>query len=304
MRLVWGALWFVIVLLCAGLIKLLSDNILYAAIMRYLGTYGIAEGDLIAVVTTNLVPIIATIAVVAVIYWMSLQSHAAKSAALPAAAVDATRSQAGVIRRSWNSGGPLPIIAVSLAVAFAVGIVWQINYGPLTNLRKPVSSPLQIVLFPGEIQAARPVLKQILYSLSWINQGTDKWRELLENWQYQIQTNGPDDFMKSANDVYNTIAISGFLGLSNAVSGMDIKKYPDIADIVKNDSPDCIGKPLAFSNELKRIKEHKGADMTFTLINNTKMADWRAALPECSKWITARLGAFAKVEAKYNQGAP
>ena len=232
-----------------------------------------------------------------------MHHHATKAKSTPTAEHPKAESRPNFFRRfvarlTWND--PLPIIASSLVVAFVIGIVWQVNFGPLTHLRKPVpSTPQQIVLSPAEMLAARTALKQISVSFLYVRQGLDKWRDLLENWQYQIQTNGPDDFSKNAGDIYTGISLAGFLGMSNAVSGMDMRKYPDIAEIVKNDSPDCLGKPMAFYNEVKRIRDHKGADITFTLINNTKMSDMRAALPECMTWMAIRANAIAKVETKY-----
>src|ERR1700733_6682964 len=137
MSLFWKALWFIVALLGAGLAKLLFDNILYAAIMRYLGTYGIMEGDMIAVVTTNLIPIIGTIVVVALIYWLASQHHASKTVTGTPAVSAPNNPRQSIFRRILVSQGPLPSIALSLAVALCAGIYWQINYGPLIRLRRP-----------------------------------------------------------------------------------------------------------------------------------------------------------------------
>ena len=71
-----AALWFIVVFLAFGLAKLLFDNILYAAIMRQLeSAFGIKEGDVVAVIASNLIPLFATMIVVALIWWLTLQHH-------------------------------------------------------------------------------------------------------------------------------------------------------------------------------------------------------------------------------------
>jgi hypothetical protein len=299
MRLVWGALWFVVVLLCAGLLKLLSDNILYAAIMRYLGAYGIVEGDLIAVVTTNLVPIVATIAVVALIYWMSLHHHATKSATAPAPSVVHPPPNDGLFRRFWNSGGPLPTIAISLAVAFCIGIFWQINYGPLTHLRKP--QPLDALTLSTADKAERVLgLVALLTPVSRMKAACTAAKDVAENWQYRATIGGPDQL---ASDI---------LPLSNAIYYVNSIDLPDILVRYKNNSeivpiittewnfPDIVGSTTtALIKEIGRIKEHKGADTVFTLLNDVKLIEWKNALPQCDKWVQEKIEFINSKRAKY-----
>jgi hypothetical protein len=290
-------LFAVAVFLLYGLANLLGSNLLYGAIVVRARDYGVREADVVALVATNLALVLGVIVVVTLLYFIAFRFHAEKALA--------GSSGRRVVQKGSSSppgrlrGLEVPLIVVAaLAVAVPVTLYWQVYYGIYAS--RTVTPPFPLTLSPAETQGARVSLKNISYGLGYIRQGIDKWQDLSENWAYQIQTNGPDDFAKGVGDTYSIIGFAGFLGMSNATVGMDMKKYPDIAEFIKNDSPDCIGKPLAFSNELKRIKEHKGADVAFTLINNTKMADWLAALPECKKWIGNKIGAFEKIEAKYN----
>src|ERR1700680_2047455 len=59
-------------------IRLITDNVLYAAIIRRLkAEFGIEEDSVLAVVTTNLVPILITLALIALIYKLATaQNHA------------------------------------------------------------------------------------------------------------------------------------------------------------------------------------------------------------------------------------
>jgi hypothetical protein len=168
--------WFVAILMLYGVAKLLFDNILYAAIMRWLSAHGIEESDMVAVVTANLIPIAGAIALPAAIYWLSMQHHATKAKPVPAAEPPKAEIRPSFFRRlvarliTWDD--PLPIIASSLVVAFVVGIVWQVNFGPLTHLRKPVpSTPTEIVLSPAEMLAARTAVKQISVSFLFVRPG-------------------------------------------------------------------------------------------------------------------------------------
>jgi len=57
-------------------LQLIWTNLLYAAIMQRLTQqFGVQEGDLVAWMTLYLLPILATMAVVAVIYWGWSQNH-------------------------------------------------------------------------------------------------------------------------------------------------------------------------------------------------------------------------------------
>jgi len=73
----------------------------------------------------------------------------------------------------------------------------------------------------------------------------------------------------------------------------------DMADLFKSDDPDCNGKSNALHAEIFRINAHKGAELLFTLLNDTKLADFRAVVPECEKWVNARIEAANKKLAEY-----
>src|SRR3954454_6247252 len=70
------SLWLLSVGLLYFLLQLIWTNLLYAAIMQRLTQqFGVQEGDLVAWMTLYLLPILATMAVVAVIYWGWSQNH-------------------------------------------------------------------------------------------------------------------------------------------------------------------------------------------------------------------------------------
>jgi hypothetical protein len=285
-----------------ALFKLLFDNILYAAIMlRLHASFGIEERDVIAVVAANLIPILATVVTLSVIYWLTLHHHAVKAADAQHAVIqETTPAEKSNVLQSGKSTGvfllrklePLPAITLGLAIAVVVVAFYQ-NWA---DHRAP-----QNTLTPAEISVARNVMKQIVSSLGYVKDELDDAHKTLDTWHYEIQVNGPDKFLDHIGTIYNNMTFAGFTGMSNSIFGLDQKKYPDIAQIAKNNSPDCSAKTLAFYNEVKRIKEHPGADMIFILINDTKMAEWRAALPECDKWIVVRMSEATKVQEKYDQ---
>jgi hypothetical protein len=284
------SLWyFLSATILYALFKMLFDNILYAAIMARLKTsFGIEERDVIAIVATNLVPILATIVALAVIYFVSLHHHATKAKTangapvdLPPAPVNPKKDRLlGRLARLE----PLPAITLGLAVALAAGVYWQIHYGPnrtavtQTQVQRPS---------PDEIRNKVKSIDDIVTALDYIKQGAVKSHDLLEGWSYRITVDGPDAFMIEVGNIYGYFSGIGALGLSNAFKATT---YLDIRQLATtSDMPDCSGKTLAFYSELKRIKEHKGADMVFILMNDTKLADWRAIIPECDKWATERL---------------
>jgi hypothetical protein len=287
MSLFWKALWFIVALLGAGLAKLLFDNILYAAIMRYLGTYGIMEGDLIAVVTTNLIPVIGTIVVVALIYWLASQHHASKTMVGVAPVSAANNPSRGIFKRILISQGPLPSIALSLAIAFSTGIYWQINYGPLTQLRRP--PPAATKLTEAEKKDRLNFVVTTSNSVDTARLAMAKAHELSENWQYRMQT-GVADFNAELAAVSTGLYLAKY-ALKNGEAISD--KWPDMAAITKDDLPDCDTKTNAFIAEIKRINDRKGADLVFTLLNDVKLIEWRASLLECDRWISGRIEAVA-----------
>lgn len=56
----------------------------------------------------------------------------------------------------------------------------------------------------------------------------------------------------------------------------------------------------ANNSEINRIIGHK-AELLFTLQNDTKLADFRATMSDCEKWINSRIEAADKKRQRYNQ---
>ena len=287
--------WFVAVLMLAGLAKLLFDNILYAAIMRWLSSRGIEESDMVAVVTANLIPIAGAIALSAAIYWLSLNHHATKAQALAVHESKSRGSSLSVIRRLFTWSDPLPIIATSLIVAFVAGIIWQINYGPLTQLRRPTIAVVEPTLTEAEKNSRANIVSQLETQLAFMRSTADRARDLLDNWQYKAQSSA-SDFRDSA-----ALVSSGFYSSSSLLRSlaMQSEKMTDLADLTKPDFPDCDLKSQAFFAEVDRITSRRNIDVVFTLLNNIKLSDFRSILPECQKWIEDRTQAIRKRRTQY-----
>src|SRR5580704_2754851 len=91
---------------------------------RLKSSFGIGENDVIAIVATNLIPIAATVAVVAIIYWLSSQPHKfastrASESQTPALSPHSYRAK--VVKRLFLRRDPLPIIVFALSVALTSG---------------------------------------------------------------------------------------------------------------------------------------------------------------------------------------
>lgn len=296
--------WYSILSAALGaLLLLLFDNMLYAAIVLRLRTsFGIEEADMTAWIAANLILILVTIIVLLGFYRLSLHYHMAKGidlGGLPAVTESSSAPTAAPTRASIRSllhrFEPLPAIALGLTVA-VVGVgYYQYRIG-----RPPAPEQSKIQLSPAEVVTGRTAVNAIIASLRWSQSGVAKALELRDNWQYQIQVKGPDDFYKRIDEISGNIGYAGMLGISNAVHDLNPKKYPDIMELAKFEgAPDCYGKSAALLNELKAIKEHNAADMIFNLTNNIQMADWRAVMPECDKWAAGKLNAAAKILAQY-----
>ena len=291
--------YFLCAILLYALAKMLFDNILYAAILlRLHSAFGIEERDVIAIVAANLIPILATIVALALIYGLARYHHAAKAKAAgtsiafdPAPTTTSGKSR-WRLSRFLNKLEPLPAITLGLAIAVAGSGVYQ-HY---QNSKPPPSAR---TISAADKQTATAILKQFAYSVNIIKKSLDKSKEVLEGWQYRIQVNGADEFLATLGEIYDNMAILGFISMSNAMYNIDTKKFSDLVAFSKRDDPGCIDRTLALINEVKRIKEHKGADVVFTLINDTKLVDWRTGLPECEKWIAAKTDALAKLQAEY-----
>jgi hypothetical protein len=96
-------------------------------------------------------------------------------------------------------------------------------------------------------------------------------------------------------------AANGFYSSNAELKSLEIQNEgrADLAPILKTDYPDCNGKTNALHSEIFRINNHKGADLVFTLLNDTKLADFRTSAPECQKWANARIDAVNKKRAEY-----
>lgn len=295
MRLI--SLWY---FLCAALLyalfRLLFDNILYAAIMSRLhSSFGIEERDVVALVAANLIPIMATIAVLVIIYRVSLRHHTARATTsnnisdpLPPLPRRGVRRNLGVLIAKLE---PLPAIALGLAVTFVGSLIYEAYYSQTPRQRPAISDT--------DRQNIISATTQVITAMTLMQSGAKMGLELLDNWQYKIQTNGADDFMRQLVPIEN-IFYSGMARL------VDTKKtfqgIRQIMPLVKtDDAPPCFVKTAEFYAEIKRLQEHK-ADLVFTLVNDTKFADWRAVLPECKSWIEKRLDAADKVIAEYQTG--
>lgn len=278
MRLLWNAVWFVVIILAAALAKLLFDNIPYAAVMaRLKNSFGIGENDVIAIVATSLIPIAATVAVVAFIYWRFSQHHriastGASESQTPAMSPHGYRAK--VIKRLFLQRDSLPIIVIALSVALTSG---------------PSASEDQKEILQG-------LLTMINY-LSIAKTFEDRAYELIDDRAPKIQTDGPDDFMARLNDLqtgYYSV-INGFPYILRI-----LRNTPDVQSLTKVEViPDCLERTRSLYAEIKRINEHKGPDVVFTLENNTILAKWRAGLPECDKWISDKLDAAKKKYVEY-----
>ena len=117
----------------------------------------------------------------------------------------------------------------------------------------------------------------------------DRAYELIDNRAPKTQADGPDDFMARLNDLQ-----TGYYSVLNGFPYIlrILRNTPDVQALTKVEViPDCLERTRSLYAEIKRINEHKSSDAVFTLENNTILAEWRAGIPECDKWISDRLDA-------------
>ena len=141
-------------------------------------------------------------------------------------------------------------------------------------------------------------LKQIQGSMQAAASYT-KLRELSDNWQYKISTSGPDAFIAdlSQGSVGYAYGQNGLYYASNQYKTVP----PDVLALLKDDGTlgACSARVKALADEIQKIKEHK-ADMVFTLLNDTKLIQWRDGLQECDDWIANRRAEITKKLAEYS----
>jgi hypothetical protein len=92
MRLVY----FVVAVVLFAPLKLVSDNLLYAALIRRLKAHGIEEDSLIAFFATNLIPITATFIIMAIIYRVAASEHRSPLA----------REHSQIVKKAFSALGP------------------------------------------------------------------------------------------------------------------------------------------------------------------------------------------------------
>jgi hypothetical protein len=67
--------------------------------------------------------------------------------------------------------------------------------------------------------------------------------------------------------------------------------YPDIMDQAT----------AGLIKEIGRIKDHKGADLVFTLLNDVKLLAWKNAIPQCEKWAAEKQAEIDSKRARYGE---
>lgn len=303
MKLFLSALWFVAVLLLMGVAKLLFENILYAAIMtRLKSTFGLQEGDLIAIVTNNLIEVTATIVAVVLIYWASSRHQASTMADFTP---NSPTKKQGILRRLIDLN-PLPAIVIGLAFAFGGGLYWELHYGPLTGLRTPPEAIKSAIPQLSSADKAKRLaaLTVISNTVVQMRSACALGREIAENWQYKVQTGGADALTGELNRFSALVWLGGGFNPQYTFSAYLV--YSDIVPMISTEwqFPSVLSSTTsALVDEINRIKEHK-ADIIFTLINDVKLADWKKALPECERWTEAKVNDIAAKRVIYTDTTP
>jgi hypothetical protein len=186
-------------------------------------------------------------------------------------------------------------VSVSLVAALTGGVAWQYKYGPLTRL-----SATEISSGPKAFEDRKKILQGLLTMINYLSIAKtfeDRAYDLIDNWANKKQTGGPDDFMDQLENLqtgYHSV-INGFPYILGT-----LPYAPDVQALTKVEViPDCLERTRSVYAEIKKIKENKGADVAFTAEDNTKLAEWRAGVPECDKWISDRLDATKKKYIEY-----
>lgn len=182
--------------------------------------------------------------------------------------------RAKVIKCLFLQRNPLPIIVIALSVALTSG--------------------------PSASEDRKKSLQELLTMINYLSIAKtfeDRAYELIDNRAPKTQADGPDDFMARLNDLqtgYYSV-INGFPYILRI-----LRNTPDVQALTKVEViPDCLERTRSLYAEIKRINEHKSSDAVFTLENNTILAEWRAGIPECDKWISDRLDATKKKYIEY-----
>jgi hypothetical protein len=185
--------------------------------------------------------------------------------------------------------------AVSIATALTGGVGWQYKYGLLSRL-----GATEISSGPKAFENRKKILQGLLTMLNYLSIAKtfeDRASDLVDNWATKKQTDGPNDLMDKLENLqtgYHSV-INGF----PYIFGM-LPYAPDVQALTKVEViPDCLERTRSFYAEMKRIKEKTGADVAFIAEDNAKLAEWRAGVPECDKWISDRLDATQKKYIEY-----
>jgi hypothetical protein len=168
---------------------------------------------------------------------------------------------------------------------------WLFYHAPIvarqsvTEIPQPQPQPA-VELSDSEKKDRVALLDRLMVQLNTMKASGVRARDISENWQYQVQTD-PNNFIILLTQVAN-----GFYTADTELKSLErlFAGRKDIADLFNSDYPDCNGKSNALHSEIFRINTHKGAELLFTLLNDTKLAEFRAAAPECEKWAGARAG--------------
>lgn len=295
--------WYSILSAALGaLLLLLFDNMLYAAIVQRLRTsFGIEEADMTAWIAANLILILVAIIVLFGLYRLSLHYHMAKvidlgglPTATESSSAPTTSPARGRIRSLLHRFEPLPAIALGLVVA-VIGVVYYQNW---INRRPTSTTPPRIT----EIDrlAGLNALTQLASNMQSAATYSKAMREIADNWQYKISTDGPDAFSAALNQA-GAGYIYGLNGMYYVTT--QFKGIPsDILALAKDDGTlaACNTRAKALAEEIQRIKEHK-ADLVFTLVNDIKLIEWRDGIKTCDEWIAGRRDVIEKKRAEYSQ---
>jgi hypothetical protein len=212
---------------------------------------------------------------------------------------------AAFLYRNRNEIAPLLAkikLAYFLVLALAISIganAWLFYRSSGQSLQlfpaKTSSAAAPVVLSQAEKKERLEIIAKLIVQLVLMKAAADRGQEVSDNWQYQAQTNAIDFLIGI------TQAANGFYSADTELRSLEAQNESrvDLTPILKTDYPDCNGKTNALHSEIVRINLHKGTDLVFTLLNDTKLADFRASLPECQKWVNARIDAANKKRVEY-----
>ena len=175
------------------------------------------------------------------------------------------------------------------------GNIWLAYLLPHKTIHPPTTEKTPLpVLSEQEKKDHLALTARIITPLNSMKAALGAARDISENWQYKVQSN-PSDFFNSITTVSNGLYSATYE--LNSIS-TQYESWKDTFTITQADFPDCYGKTIALRSEIFRINEHR-ADLPFTLLNDTKLVDWRAILPACEKWVSERLDEINKKRSEY-----